>query len=1410
MTGGASPPTPRRLSRLVIAACIALIALLGIGSLLVISLSGHNKPVNYQSTAPPKVLPSTANGKLQLQDVLVNGQLHVNNGIILKPSTQPTNPSLGQLYISSDTKQLSYFNGTAFVPVGSGGSGSTASPAETVLGVTSNLLKLGNGLTLNQNTIVNSGITNLLGTQNQIAVSSATGSVTLGLPSSVSVPGSITAGNFIGNGSSLTNLNASNLTAGTIADSVLSPNVTLLNRNDQSFSGRRQVFRNSTNDTNAFSIQAADGTPELSVDTVNNQLTVTNLLPAVPGVLVSGVTINSIITPSVGIYNDNSSFTALGNDGFVQFVYFDNNGQDVHLVHCTNATCTTSTNVVVASDANGVNEPSIAVGPDGFARIAYVNYNSPNELHYIRCENSDCSTKVDTLVYNHASASLYNTSIKLGSDGFARIVFDDGGQSPHDLNLAHCLNADCTSVNTTVLVTSTGYLEANSQALGPDGFLRIAYTDRSNHTIHFVQCTNADCTSPNNSVVDTVSGSYYVSLAIAPDGFGRLAYANFNSPKYAQCTNASCSTSNITTLDGNISNQPDVVIGSDGLARISYQSNPPSYSTGSLNYIDCTNAACTGSTPLTVITGNSSYNYAYPSSMVLGNDGLARIVFGGAAEPTINFALFDDASGEYEGSVAGTTIGSSSDPFGTIYATQIDTNGIKTSGSGQLLIQASTNNTSAFQVQDAAGNGLLNVDTVNNAVIIGGNSNLAPSSIGTGAYPTSVIVNGSYAYVMSNDDELQIFNVSIPASPSLVSATATNQAVSVAVSGNFAYVANFGGGMQIFNVSNPASPSLVGSATGDSGVYSIAVSGNYVYLTSSESNTLQIFNVSNPASPSLVSTTAVGGTPYYYMSVAVSSNYAYVKNGSLYSMQIFNISNPASPSLVSTTSAGNSVGSLAINGNYVYVVGVGLQIFNVSNPASPSLVATTPTAGQGVSVAINNSYAYVLNGNTSNSGSLQIFNVSNPASPSLVATTPTGDNPDSMAASGNYAYVVNEFSNSLQIFNVSNPANLNNLIDPSFQVQNSNGTTLLTANTADQSLTVNGTATFKNAYDFYAAFQIQDANSGSVFSVDTTAADMSVTINGQDSNFNYSGAALYVGKNSITGRSINAAGTINAAGADYAEWIPWSGTKPGAGSVVSYQGSDYVVSSPTTAAFVGNDGIDEANAIMVTFAGQVPVAVTGLVNAGDILVANGDGTAIAISPSSADLIDYLSKIGIAEASSSASSVKLIETAVGTTGSDVSQAVQQSTSTNFSSINISGIATIHNLTVQTLAVSGNLTVTGTTTFIGAITVDGHIITGNSSGSTTASNGAQATCTLNGNDTDGTLQIVTSGAPASGTQCTINFANAFSTAPNPIVSPKTANAAGLFYTGNVGTSSFTVDAASVPAGNATYKLNYFNAQ
>jgi hypothetical protein len=135
----------------------------------------------------------------------------------------------------------------------------------------------------------------------------------------------------------------------------------------------------------------------------------------------------------------------------------------------------------------------------------------------------------------------------------------------------------------------------------------------------------------------------------------------------------------------------------------------------------------------------------------------------------------------------------------------------------------------------------------------------------------------------------------------------------------------------------------------------------------------------------------------------------------------------------------------------------------------------------------------------------------------------------------------------------------------------------------------------------------------------------------QAEGYNAGATALKVGKNTTTSRSINAGGTVNASGADYAEYMTKASDFVLAkGDVAGIDANgkltnvfadavSFVVKS-TDPSYVGNDkwgvGLEGADleaarqlVDRMAFAGQVPVNVTGA-KAGDYIVPVVNGTGI--------------------------------------------------------------------------------------------------------------------------------------------------------------------------------------------------------
>ena len=129
---------------------------------------------------------------------------------------QGTPPAYNYVIIGTDPIVFTQFAGSGTYSAGSGINIDTNVISNS--GVLSNLA--GTGISLSGNTgnvsITNTGVTSLTGTANQITASASTGAVTLSLPSSVTISGTLTANTFSGSGALLTNIPNNSLSNNTI------------------------------------------------------------------------------------------------------------------------------------------------------------------------------------------------------------------------------------------------------------------------------------------------------------------------------------------------------------------------------------------------------------------------------------------------------------------------------------------------------------------------------------------------------------------------------------------------------------------------------------------------------------------------------------------------------------------------------------------------------------------------------------------------------------------------------------------------------------------------------------------------------------------------------------------------------------------------------------------------------------------------------------------------------------------------------------------------------------------------------------------------------------------------------------------------------------------------------------------
>ncbi|PLX27606.1 hypothetical protein C0581_03340 [Candidatus Parcubacteria bacterium] len=266
-------------------------------------------------------------------------------------------------------------------------------------------------------------------------------------------------------------------------------------------------------------------------------------------------------------------------------------------------------------------------------------------------------------------------------------------------------------------------------------------------------------------------------------------------------------------------------------------------------------------------------------------------------------------------------------------------------------------------------------------------------------------VSGNYAYVAQGNSGYDIWDISDPANPSLeVDTNITPSPEEVVVSGNYAYFAVGPSGLYILDITNPTSPVEVTTYTGNSWIYHLAISDNYIYGTGASS--LEIIDISDPTSPT---STASYNVAQFPSDVYVSGNYAYVAQTDA-GIEVVDISDPLAPVQAGVHDTAYARGVAAVSGSYAYVAdNTELEIVDISNLGAMSRTKSVgTTAAQ--SVELDGDYAFV---SAYNSG-LQVVDVSDASTASVYGSVTTAKALDA-DISGAYIYMA---SDGLQIVQI--------------------------------------------------------------------------------------------------------------------------------------------------------------------------------------------------------------------------------------------------------------------------------------------------------------------------------------------------------------------------------------------------------
>lgn len=282
-------------------------------------------------------------------------------------------------------------------------------------------------------------------------------------------------------------------------------------------------------------------------------------------------------------------------------------------------------------------------------------------------------------------------------------------------------------------------------------------------------------------------------------------------------------------------------------------------------------------------------------------------------------------------------------------------------------------------------------------------------------------------------------------------AQGTGNGVKIATAGNYAYVVRSSSpNFIIVDVSNPASPALVTAIDVANTPTNITVSGTHAYITTSSNNAeLLILDISNPASPAINATYNASGNADG-LSVAIGGNYAYLTraaNGGTDEFVVLDVATPTAPVRIGGYGNNISLNDVNVDGDYAYV-GTNnnsreLLILNINNPASPALAKTYDMPGNGAILAVSKYGNNLFVARTTTLTSINVSNVTSPLVLGAVTTTGTATvNDVSLDSTGTYAFLGTNSANAeFQIADISNASSMSivRTVDVSPGTNNMNG-----------------------------------------------------------------------------------------------------------------------------------------------------------------------------------------------------------------------------------------------------------------------------------------------------------------------------------------------------------------------------------
>lgn len=231
-----------------------------------------------------------------------------------------------------------------------------------------------------------------------------------------------------------------------------------------------------------------------------------------------------------------------------------------------------------------------------------------------------------------------------------------------------------------------------------------------------------------------------------------------------------------------------------------------------------------------------------------------------------------------------------------------------------------------------------------------------------------VATNGNYLFVGGPDNKLEIYDVSNPSDPVIVTViTFPSPLKGLTFHGNYMYLADGEDGLRIVDISTISYPLVVGYFNTPGSARDVEVINNNIALVADGYMGLRVINVSDPENPSEM---GYCYTPDFASSLELRDTFLYIADG-FGGITIVKIADPNNPVLVTFLPLEGYARGISLEGDFAYVAADtgGLRVVDVSDPIHPIEIGHYKAPGDAYSVEAKDSLIFLTMGN----GGLQIF-----------------------------------------------------------------------------------------------------------------------------------------------------------------------------------------------------------------------------------------------------------------------------------------------------------------------------------------------------------------------------------------------------------------------------------------------------